>query len=203
MAGVIRCRNATSIDARRLGNCVRRSHRPKRRTVALLASVSTYDDTWEQWDSAAQETKVRGSMSQGISRLDSMSRPGRVPSISWDNIAEETAAISDTGLELLNAYWITGPNDYPSGDQGWRWRLQMSSLMLAGKECRARGPRSWPFLGACQAARLLGRPGCRREPGDQAEHPLGVGSACGVGGSGSPADVGYPLCYSEHAWLGI
>ena len=53
------------------------------------------------------------------------SRSGRVPTKSWDNIAEETAAISDTGSQLVNAYWIAGLNDYPSGEQGRRWRLQL------------------------------------------------------------------------------
>jgi hypothetical protein len=54
-----------------------------------------------------------------------MSRPGRVPSISWDNIAEETAAVSDTGLQLVNVHWIASLNDHPSGVQGRRWRLQL------------------------------------------------------------------------------
>jgi hypothetical protein len=48
--------------------------------------------------------------------------------VSWDDIAQEKAAISDIGLQLVNVQWIAGLKNYPSGDHGMRSREQLAHI---------------------------------------------------------------------------
>jgi hypothetical protein len=78
-----------------------------------------------------------------------ISRPGRVPSTSYDYFAQETVAISDTGMQLVNAYWITGLNDHASGEQGsdggcnckaiWEWFREYKDRVETSRTTERRG----------------------------------------------------------------
>ena len=80
--------------------CARRSDRPKRRTIALRASVGTRMSLVKYGRASRKERRPEARCLNLPRWSKPMSRPGRVPRTSWTLIAMETVAISDGELQI-------------------------------------------------------------------------------------------------------